>query len=262
MPRGQIDPRNVGGVPPDFSRLAAPWKTGRPPGTIGVSNPGHVPPSCEQGRRARDAVAMSDVQHPPDADFQRLIDGLRAGDESTLREVYARYGAMLRDIADSRLAPGLKRRFDADDVVQSTFRTFFRRARGGQFQFADNQRLWNLLLAIALTKLREKARYHGRQTRAVERERTQAPTKPGDSTPPEDSFIAPAPPPDASVELADAYESFLLGLDDQERKLVDLKLQDRTNDEAAEVLGISERSVRRILQRLEGKMSIALEAPT
>src|SRR5262245_41323985 len=104
---------------------------------------------------------MSDVHHPPGADFQRLIDGLRAGDEATLREVYTRYGAMLRDIADSRLAPGLKRRFDADDVVQSTFRTFFRRAQGGQFQFADNQRLWNLLLAIALTKLREKARYHG-----------------------------------------------------------------------------------------------------
>lgn len=203
---------------------------------------------------------MSNVQHPPDAEFQRLIDGLRAGDESTLREVYAQYGPLLRGIADSRLAPGLKRRFDADDVVQSTFRTFFRRAQGGQFQFADNQRLWNLLLAIALTKLREKVRYHGRRSRSVERERATAATKPGDSTPPEDSFIAPAPPPDAAVELADAYESFLVGLDEQERTLVDLKLQDRTNDEAAEALGISERSVRRILQRLEEKMSLALEA--
>jgi RNA polymerase sigma-70 factor (ECF subfamily) len=205
---------------------------------------------------------MSDVQHPPDADFQRLIDGLRAGDEATLREVYAQYGPLLRGIADSRLAPGLKRRVDADDIVQSTFRTFFRRAQGGQFQFADNQRLWNLLLAIGLTKLREKVRYHGRQTRAVERERATASTKPGDSTPPEDSFIAPAPSPDAAVELADAYESFLGGLDEQERKLVDLKLQDRTNDEAAEALGISERSVRRILQRLEEKMSLALETVT
>jgi RNA polymerase sigma-70 factor (ECF subfamily) len=205
---------------------------------------------------------MSDVQYPPDADFQRLIDGLRAGDEATLREVYAQYGPLLRGIADSRLAPGLKRRVDADDIVQSTFRTFFRRAQGGQFQFADNQRLWNLLLAIGLTKLREKVRYHGRQTRAVERERATASTKPGDSTPPEDSFIAPAPSPDAAVELADAYESFLGGLDEQERKLVDLKLQDRTNDEAAEALGISERSVRRILQRLEEKMSLALETVT
>ena len=205
---------------------------------------------------------MSDVPHPPDAEFQRLIDGLRAGDDATLREVYAHYGPLLRGIADSRLAPGLKRRFDADDVVQSTFRTFFRRAQGGQFQFDDNQRLWNLLLAIALTKLREKIRYHGRQTRAVERERSSAPVRPGDSTPPEDAFITPAPPPDAAIELADAYESFLLALDHQERQLVDLKLQDCTNDEAAEALGISERSVRRILQRLEAKMSLALEGAT
>jgi RNA polymerase sigma-70 factor (ECF subfamily) len=169
---------------------------------------------------------------------------------------------MLHGIADSRLAPGLQRRFDADDVVQSTFRTFFRRAQGGQFQFDDNQRLWNLLLAIAFTKLREKSRYHSRQSRSVERERVTGPTKPGDSTQPEDSFIARAPTPGAAVELADAYESFLLGLDDQERRLVDLKLQDRTNDEAAEALGISERSVRRILQRLEGKMSAALDTAT
>jgi RNA polymerase sigma-70 factor (ECF subfamily) len=205
---------------------------------------------------------MSDVQLPPDADFQRLIDGLRTGDQSTLCEVYARYGVMLRGIADSRLAPGLKRRFDADDVVQSTFRTFFRRAQGGQFQFEDNQRLWNLLLAIALTKLREKSRYHSRKLRSIEREHVTGPVKPGDSTLPEDSFTASAPAPDAAVELADAYETFLTSLDEQERRLIDLKLQDRTNDEAAEALAISERSVRRILQRLEGKMSAALEPAT
>jgi len=202
---------------------------------------------------------MPDAPHPTDDEFQRLIDGLRAGEPSTLRAVYAQYGPQLRGIADRRLAPELHRRFDADDVVQSTFRTFFRRAQGGQFQFEDNQRLWNLLLAIAMTKLREKARYHGRQTRAVERERSSPRARPGDSSPPEDSFIARAPAPDTAMELADAYENFLHSLDEQEQRLVDLKLQDRTNDEAAETLGISERSVRRILQRLEEKMSVALD---
>lgn len=205
---------------------------------------------------------MTDTPELPDAEFQRLIDGLRSGDQSILHEVYARYGSLLRGIADSRLAPGLKRRFDADDVVQSTFRTFFRRAHAGQFQFEDNQRLWNLLLAIALTKLREKARFHGRKGRSVERERNSLPSRPGDSTPPEESFLTPAPPPDAATELAEAYESFLTALDEQERQLVDLKLQDRTNDEAAEALGISERSVRRILQRLESRMVRALVPAT
>lgn len=204
---------------------------------------------------------MPEFDQPTEAEFQRVIDGLRRGDDTTLRAFYEHYGPLLHAAADSRLAPGLKRRFDADDVVQSTFRTFFRRTQVGQFQFDDNQRLWNLLLAITLTKLREKARFHGRQGRAVEREQPARPFKPGDSATSEDFCLSPAPPPDAALEFADAFESFLAGLDDQERRLVDLKLQDRTNDEAAESLGVSERTVRRLLAKLQEKITRVLDGP-
>jgi RNA polymerase sigma-70 factor (ECF subfamily) len=197
---------------------------------------------------------MSDHDLTPDADWERLIDGLTRGDAQVLRAFYAEYGPMLRTIADSRLAPGMRRRFDADDVIQSTFRTFFRRAQVGYFQFEDNQRLWNLLCAITLTKLREKARFHQRQSRGVGREvATETADETGESGMEDASFVASGPTPDAAVEFADTFDNLVASLDEDERRLIDLKLQDQTNDEAAEALGLSERTVRRMLSRLQEK---------
>ena len=70
----------------------------------------------------------------------------------------------------------------------------------------------------------------------------------------EDSqFVASGPTPDAALEFADTFDNLVASLDEDERKLIDLKLQDQTNDEAAEALGMSERTVRRMLTRLQEK---------
>jgi len=193
---------------------------------------------------------MPDAPLPDPSNWQSLIDGLQSGDDATLRRFFADFGPMLHGIADSRVAPHLRSRFDADDVVQSTFRTFFRRAKGGYFQFEDNQRLWNLLCAITLTKLREKVRFHGRQSRAVDRERSSGATDEGRSG---TDFVDSAPAPDAAMEFSDTFTALLEALSEEERQLVDLKLQDLTNDEVAEQLNVSERTVRRSLSRLQEK---------
>ncbi len=191
-------------------------------------------------------------------DWERLIKGLMSGDEVILREFHRKFGPMLHGIADSRLAPSMRRRFDADDVVQSAFRTFFRRARIGYFKFDDNQRLWNLMCAITLTKLREKARFHTRHSRSVKRE--QSVEGSGESASARSELESSQPTPAESIEFADAFEALLSSLDENEQKLVDLKLQDLTNDEVAETLGVSERTVRRMLNRLQEKIEGALEA--
>ncbi|MFO1095272.1 MAG: sigma-70 family RNA polymerase sigma factor [Planctomycetaceae bacterium] len=191
-----------------------------------------------------------------DSDWQASIRGLKSGEPAVLQQFYARFGPMLRAIAEKRVAPPLRPRFDADDVVQSTFRTFFRRAQGGQFLFEDNERLWSLLCAITLTKLREKARFHQRQSRTVRRER---PVGEGDGEgTPEAAWAVKGAPPEAALEFAEEFERVLSELNDDERRLVDLKLQDRTNDEAAEALGVSERTVRRLLAGLHEKFQSSL----
>jgi RNA polymerase sigma-70 factor (ECF subfamily) len=198
--------------------------------------------------------------NPPisDSEWMDTIRGLKAGEPAVLQCLYAKLGPMLQAIAARRVAPHLQSRFDAEDVVQSTFRTFFRRAQGGQFQFEDNQRLWNLLCAITLTKLKEKVRFHERQSRAASREQSDVDSQRSGQprTPPISAVIS----PDAALEFADEFDHLLAALAPPERRLVELKLQDRTNDEAAEALGVSERTIRRMLAELQAKFERQLGA--
>lgn len=191
--------------------------------------------------------------NPPisDSEWMHTIRGLQAGEPAVLQCFYAKLGPLLHAIAARRVAPHLQSRFDAEDVVQSTFRTFFRRAQGGQFLFEDNQRLWNLLCAITLTKLKEKVRFHERQSRAASRERTDIDSQ--QSFDPRTALLATAMSPDTALEFADEFDHLLSTLAEPERRLVELKLQDRTNDEAAESLGVSERTIRRMLSTLQAR---------
>lgn len=178
--------------------------------------------------------------------WERLIQGLRLGDNRIVREFCDQYGEQLRRLADRNMTAGLQRRVDAEDVVQSVCRTFFRRMQLGQFRLSDSESLWQLLCAITLTKVREQARFHGRKKRGLEQE---IPTGSSDEASPEPS--SGELPPDEIVAFADAYEKVLASLDDEERQVVALKLEDCTNEETAERLGISERTVRRIVKRLQ-----------
>jgi RNA polymerase sigma factor (sigma-70 family) len=188
--------------------------------------------------------------------WQRLIHGLRAGDCVVVQEFCEQYGALLHRLADKHLPHGLRRRVGPEDVVQSACRTFLRRAQGGEFQLGDSEDLWRLLCAITLTKVREQARFHLRKKRGLDQEVAPGPN---DSA---GSFLQPAaagPSPLEAAEFADQFQKLLASLDEEERQVVDLKLQECTNDEVAERLGCSERTVRRILKRVQSQLAHAFE---
>ena len=46
---------------------------------------------------------------------------------------------------------------------------------------------------------------------------------------------------------------------DEERRIVELKLQERTNDEVAALVGCSERTVRRILKNVQASLEKSIE---
>lgn len=191
---------------------------------------------------------MSDEQ-----EWTRMIQGLRDGNREVLLEFWNQYGAALHHIAENKLAPGVKRRIGAEDVVQSACRTFLRRAQIGQFQLADSEDLWRLLCAITLNKVREQTRFHLRQKRGVIQE-----SQPTRDSINEHPSIAKGPNPAEAAEFADQLEQLLGGLDPEERQIVDLKLQDLTQDEIAKQLKCSERTVRRVMKRVESRWRKAL----
>lgn len=190
--------------------------------------------------------------------WQHLIHGLRVGDRKATQAFWDQYGALLQQVAEKNLSAGVRRRVGPEDVVQSACRTFLRRAKGGEFQLEDSEGLWRLLCAITLTKIREQTRYHMRQKRGLDQEVNLAAPSGQDSAPSFD-VAATGPTPAEATEFADQFQQLLASLDEEERQIVDLKLQELTHKEVAEKLGSSERTVRRVIHRVQAKLNRVFE---
>ncbi len=185
-----------------------------------------------------------------DADWDRLVRGVRTGDPSALRAFYERYGPSLERVATRAIAPEMLRRFGPESVVNSVCRTFLRRARGEEFEVSDADALWRLLCAIALNKVRERVRFHRRERRALSREEHGAePAHAPRGTPP--------PSPDEAAAFRDQLEHVVASLDEEERRALELRLAGLSEEEVAKELACSERTVRRVLRRLEARLDAA-----
>lgn len=198
----------------------------------------------------QDFLARRTMNESEELDWLRqLLDG----DALVVGEFWRDYGERLQRLAENHLSARLKRRVGADDIVQSVCRTFFRRAQIGQFELADSDALWRLMCAITLTKIRQSARFHGRQKRNLRQE--QGVESPGDESAfTLREFVHAGPTPDEAAVFVDELEQLMAGLDDEEQKIVELKLQQFTNEEVAEQIGCSERTVRRMIKRIQSRL--------
>jgi RNA polymerase sigma-70 factor (ECF subfamily) len=193
-----------------------------------------------------------------DASWDRMIAGLRDGDHQVMQQFCREYGDRLHRLAEKRLGGKLRRRVGPEDIVQSAYRTFLRRAQGGEFDLGDSDSLWRLLCAITLKKLYQKARANRRLKRSFDKEvhpQTDASDISGAGFDPVDR----QPLPDEEAAFADQFEQLIASLDAEEQQVVELKLQGCTNEEAAERMGSSERTVRRIVKRIQRQLERGFE---
>ncbi|MFO0819414.1 MAG: sigma-70 family RNA polymerase sigma factor [Pirellulales bacterium] len=181
-----------------------------------------------------------------------MLRGLSNGEERAYVEFWRRYGDRLRALADARLPAYLQNRLEADDVVQSACRSFFRRVTGGELTLSDSENLWRLLCAMTLNKVRMQIRYHMRQRRSPRRE-VPLETPAESSTAPNIQPAAAASTPEELAMFAEQLEQLMSALSDEERRMVELKLQDYSGEEIASRLNCSERTVRRLLQRVRDR---------
>ena len=108
----------------------------------------------------------------------RLIIDLRS-DEPAVREVAARlvwgrYFQELLALARSHLSARIRSREDEEDVLQSMYKSFCIRQRRGDFDLANRDELWNLLVQITIRKARNTANRHRQEKRDVRREDVEA----------------------------------------------------------------------------------------
>lgn len=186
-----------------------------------------------------------------DASWARFVEGVRSGEPEALRAFYARYGAELERVAERSIAPEMLRRFGPESVVNSVCRTFLRRARGDEIAVPDADGLWRLLCAIALNKVRERVRFHRRERRGVGREAAVDPALVLAGT------ADRAPSPEEAAAFREQLEAVVATLDDDERRVLELRLAGLTEEAVARETSRSERTVRRILRRLESRLTDA-----
>ena len=176
-----------------------------------------------------------------------LLEQCRRGDATATAQLFARYAQRLTRLADQHLSRKLAGRVEGEDVVQSVFRTFFRRSSAGEFEIDASDQLWRLLVTITLRKARAKGRFH---TAAVRDAGAEAGGDAG-------LFEAAArdPGPEEAALLVDQIEVLLRGLPPLYARLLDLKLQGHTVIDIATDLGVSRQTVHRALNLLQERLA-------
>ncbi len=186
--------------------------------------------------------------------WDEMINGLREGDQQACSDFWNRFGPVLEGVAQKQLSDRLQRRVGPDDVVQSACRTFFRRVSAGQFDLPDADALWRLMCAITLTKARRAARDHSRQKRGMQSEQY-LDASPTDSVGKQIELPGNSDSPLDAAAFSDQMNVLLGSLSPEECQVLDLKLQNHTNDEIAAQMKCSERTVRRLTTQIRSRWS-------
>jgi RNA polymerase sigma factor (sigma-70 family) len=190
------------------------------------------------------------MKNTGDENWGQLLDGLKVGDPDSCRVFWEQYGTMLEAVAQRQISQRLQRRVGADDVVQSACRTFFRRIATGQFELPDSESLWRLMCTITVTKARRAVRDQSRQKRGMQQEQYLDAVDEGSRGP---QIESPSETPFEAVAVADQLETLLQRLTEEECSVLDFKLQQMTNDEIASEMDCSERTVRRLVKKIQSQ---------
>ncbi|MEK6236675.1 MAG: ECF-type sigma factor [Planctomycetales bacterium] len=177
-------------------------------------------------------------------DSAELLARYQGGDESAAEEIFLRYVDRLTLLARSRLSAKLAQRVDPEDVVLSAYRSFFLRARDGAFSLERSGDLWRLLVAVTLRKVFRQAERHQAEKRSVHRETSLESLH-------DPSRLAREPSPHEAAVLAEEFERLTAGLSELERRILEMRLRGHSVDEIAADAKRTERTVRRVLARLQ-----------
>jgi RNA polymerase sigma-70 factor (ECF subfamily) len=190
-----------------------------------------------------------------DDEAAQLLARWRSGDQQAATELFRHYADRLVGLARSQLSRKVGQRLDAEDVVQSVYRSFFADARAGRYQIQRGGDLWRLLVTITLCKVRNQAKHSGRAKRAVDRDC-------GFGS--EDSLLgiqphllAREPGPLEAAALSDELEHLLQGQEPLYRRIVELRLQGCKLAEIAAQVERSQRTVCRVLEEVKQQLEQA-----
>jgi RNA polymerase sigma factor (sigma-70 family) len=185
--------------------------------------------------------------NPTAGSITRLIPELRQRDERAILMLWRRYGMQIENLARPWLvgvSPGVG---DAEDVAQSAFHAFCRAAADGRaMELADRDDLWRLLATISRHKATDRIR---RELRLRRGGRAAISSQGLECA--EDDAPSPAEAALLRDELALLFERIDANGDPTLQLVATLRLEGASNEEIAEQLGCTTRTVQRKLHLVE-----------
>ena len=195
----------------------------------------------------------------PHNSFTSLMSQLRKGDQDAATVVDRRFRDRLIALARSRLDARILRREDPEDVVQSVYRSFFRRHAAGGYDLTTWDELWSLLTVITVSKSINRAEHHLAQRRTVSGE---VDGGAGDDVPDRlEQLVDREPTPLEAAILEETVEGLLRELKPQYRPIVELSLQGYTTEEIASRTDRGETTVRRQKRWIKARL-LRMQAET
>lgn len=193
------------------------------------------------------------------------IEGLKAGDEAAVADLWDRYFDRLVHLARQRLGSTPRRVADEEDVAVSVFRCLCAGAEHGRLaEIEDRGDLWRVLVTMTMRKaIDQQRRLMGKKRGSgkVRGESVFLRKSDEGASPGLQQFGGTIPTPQMMAIIEEEGERLLSALDDEKLRQVALwKLEGFTNDEIAEKLSLTTRSIERKLQRIREKWSQVLEA--
>jgi RNA polymerase sigma factor (sigma-70 family) len=194
-------------------------------------------------------MSVGDATQRGESELTEFLRRIQAGDEGAARELLSRFEAEVRLVVRRQLPRLLRSRFDSLDFLQSVWGSFFRRMRTAPTEFEDSRHLVAFLARAAKNKVIDEYR------RAASRKQNMHREEPlwGDGLRPRD-----VPDPiDSPSEVAQAHE--VLGrlrelMPADRRSILEMKAEGLSSKDIGERLGISERTVQRVLEDLRRRM--------
>ncbi len=186
-----------------------------------------------------------------DREFRSFLDRIKAGDNDAARELLVRYESGVRLVVRRQLPKLLRSRFDSLDFLQSVWGSFFEKVKTCPTDLESPEQLMAFLAWTARNKVIDEYRHSMTQKNNLAREERlhfddEGPRELADRT----------ETPSVLAQAHDAFDHLRELLPESRRSVLDLKAQGYTSKEIGERLGISERTVQRILEDLRRRASI------
>ncbi len=188
-----------------------------------------------------------------DDDLAGLIGRVQAADEDAIRDLIHRFEGDIRTFVRVRLPQSLRSQFDSMDFVQAVWQNVLTKDGPDLGQFTNAGHFRGFLAGVARNRVFEE---HRRRTRtrkySLEREELLY-VRRGDREVPR-AVPARGPTPGDDAQAHDRFAQLVAGRSAQEAKVVELRRRGLTFEEIAGQTGLSERSVRRIIEVIRQRM--------